>query len=60
MRGFVWGILSKHNEELYQRLEKAQQKVGDELIKKKNRCKSIIEGIDDLRECLQVQFASSK
>lgn len=58
MRGFVWGILSKHNEELYQRLEKAQQTVGDELIEKKGRCESIINGIRSLRERLQIQFAS--
>ena len=60
MRGLVWSILSKHNEELYQRLEKVQQKVGQELIEKKDHCETIINGIRNLRENLQVQFATSK
>ncbi len=60
MRELVWSLLSTHNDELYQRLEKVQQKIGDDLIEKKDRCEAIIKGIGTVRENLLVQFASSR
>lgn len=60
MHGFVWGLLSKHNNELYQRLEKEQQKVGDVLIEKNHRCETAMAEISRLKENLQIQFASVK
>ena len=60
MRGLVSNVLRHHNEELYNSLEKSQQKVADDLIEKKNRCEAVMRGIDTLRNVLQVQFVSSQ
>ena len=60
MRAFVWGLLTKYNNDLYLRLEKEQQKVGDVLIEKNNRCETVITEIRSLKENLQIQFASVK
>jgi len=60
MRDAIFGLLTYQNEDLFKRLEKAQQKVAEELIDKKGQCESIIHRIKDMLSTLQLQFANVK
>lgn len=60
MREVAFNILAKQNEDIFNRLEKESQKVGEDLIDKKSQCESVISGISALKAALQVQFATSK
>jgi GTP-binding protein EngB required for normal cell division len=60
MRDAVFGLLTSQNEDLFNRLEKEQQTVAEELIDNKNQCESIIRRLDEMLSVLQIQFANIK
>ena len=60
MRDAVFGLLTSQNEDLFNRLEKEQQTVAEELIDNKNQCESIIRRLDEMLSMLQIQFANIK
>lgn len=60
MRDTVFGLLTYQNEELFKQLEKAQQKVAEDLIEKKSQCESAISKIDDMKKTLEIQFPKEK
>lgn len=60
MKDAIWGMLSYQNGEVFKRLEKSQQSVGDDLLEKKNVCSEALQNLDRMRETLQIQFSSVK
>ena len=53
-------LLSKQNEALFEKLEKAQQKVAEELLDKKNVCEKVKRSLVEMADSLKIQFANVK
>lgn len=56
----IHSLLSKQNEDLFAKLEKAQQKVAKELLDKKNTCERIKKSLTEIADSLKIQFANVK
>lgn len=56
----IHSLLSKQNEALFENLEKAQQKVAEELLNKKNTCERIKKSSAEIADSLKIQFANVK
>lgn len=54
----IHSLLSKQNEALFEKLEKAQQKVAEELLDKKNTCERIKKSSAEIADSLKIQFAN--
>jgi hypothetical protein len=56
----IHSLLSKQNEALFEELEKAQQKVAEELLDKKNVCEKVKRSLVEMADSLKIQFANVK
>jgi hypothetical protein len=56
----IHSLLSKQNEALFEKLEKAQQKVAEELLDKKNVCEKVKRSLVEMADSLKIQFANVK